>query len=204
VSRLRLEGFAWHGIGPVELALEAGTCVALAGASGAGKTLLLRAIADLDPHGGRAWLDGTPCDGLPAPTWRRRVGMLPSESRWWAARVGDHFPAPLPEPSATALARLGFARDVLGWDVARLSSGERQRLALARLLANRPEVLLLDEPTANLDAENVARVEALVAEERSGAGTAVLWASHGAEQARRVASRLWRIESGRLLEVGAP
>jgi ABC-type multidrug transport system ATPase subunit len=91
-----------------------------------------------------------------APDWRRRVGLLPAESGWWADRVGAHFittndarnPATTPTP---ILARLGFEPDVLDWDVQRLSSGERQRLGLARLLLNRPEVLLLDEATANLD-----------------------------------------------------
>ncbi len=73
-------------------------------------------------------------------------------------------PPALPDPSIIAdwLDKLGFAPDVLGWSVARLSTGERQRLALVRLLAQTPEVLLLDEATANLDPSNGARVESVV------------------------------------------
>lgn len=179
----------------IDLELAPAECVALGGPSGSGKTRLLRAIADLDPHAGRLLLDDRECAGMEAPAWRRRVGLLPPESRWWRPSVGEH----LCGVSATDLARLGFGADVLGWSVERLSSGERQRLALLRLLANRPEVLLLDEPTANLDAENAVRAEALLADYRKTQQAAVLWVTHDRAQARRVASRCLRMEAGRLL-----
>jgi putative ABC transport system ATP-binding protein len=82
--------------------------------------------------------------------------------------------------------------------VARLSSGERQRFALLRLLANRPRVLLLDEPTANLDPDNVIRVEKLVATYMAAEGAGVLWVSHDPLQTTRVARRTLWMEAGRL------
>ena len=86
----------------------------------------------------------------------------------------------------------------MDWSVARLSSGERQRLALLRVLANRPPVLLLDEPTANLDEATTARVEALLKDYRTLHGAGVLWVSHDPQQLRRVADRHLRIADGRL------
>jgi ABC-type iron transport system FetAB ATPase subunit len=179
----------------VDLNVERGECVAVSGPSGSGKTLLLRAIADLDPHEGHIYLDGVECASVPAPAWRARVGLLPAEARWWKDTVGPHFTA----PDVECLEQLGFASEVLDWSVSRLSTGEQQRLAIARLLANRPRVLLLDEPTANLDAENTARVETLILQYRMAHGAAVLWVTHGDEQAYRVASRRLTIHGGRLV-----
>ncbi len=178
----------------VNLQLATGECVALSGASGSGKTLLLRAIADLDPHTGTVALSGRDRGSFPPTEWRRRVGYLPAESQWWGEHVGAHFPA-FDEP---LFATLGFDPDVLEWEVARCSTGERQRLALLRLLANAPQVLLLDEPTASLDPETAARVEAVIAAYRHEHGAGVLWVSHDPDQARRVAGRRFRIAKGRL------
>jgi ABC-type iron transport system FetAB ATPase subunit len=178
---------------PVDLALEAGDTVLLSGPSGAGKSLLLRAIADLDPSGGEVFLAGAPRSGLRATEWRRRVGLLPAESGWWTDRVADHFPADDDGGKAgqrvqRLLSALGFGADVLDWDVTRLSTGERQRLALARLLANGPEALLLDEPTANLDPANRERAEALIMDYRERHGAPLLWVSHDPDQRERLAA----------------
>jgi UDP-glucose/iron transport system ATP-binding protein len=196
VSGLRIENLHYREHGPIDLAIAPAECVSLTGPSGAGKTLLLRAVADLDPHQGRVFLDGTECADVPAPGWRRRVALLPSESQWWDDTVGPHFP----EVDEVWLGMVGFARDVMGWSIARLSSGERQRLALVRALANRPEALLLDEPTANLDAANVGRVETVVAEYRRRAQAAVFWVCHDASLETRVATRHFHIADGRFLE----
>ena len=180
----------------MDLRLQAGECVCLSGPSGSGKTLLLRAIADLDPHQGTAYLEGAACVSMRPYEWRRQVGLLPAESFWWSDRVGDHFPDGDAEPW---LERLGFTPGVMDWNVARLSSGERQRLALARLLVRGPRVLLLDEPTANLDPDNGGRVEGLLADYRRERGAGLLWVSHDPKQIARVADRHMGIRDGRLV-----
>lgn len=85
---------------------------------------------------------------------------------------------------------------MLGWSVSRLSTGER--LALARLIANRPEALLLDEATANLDPLNRDRVEAMVRDYRRERAAAMLWVSHDPEQRRRLGGRGLVIRNARL------
>lgn len=197
MPQLSLHNFQINLLEPIELAVEAGECVTLTGPSGSGKTLLLRAIADLDPHQGEARFNGTAQAQTPPPKWRQAVGFLPAESHWWADRVGNHFP----DIDTALLKKLGFEPECLEWQVSRLSSGERQRLGLARLLSNRPEVLLLDEPTANLDKENGQRVEQLIEQYRQQHQAPVLWVSHDTEQQQRVANRHFHIQQGRLEEM---
>ena len=186
-----------QGLAPCSFEIAAGDCVALVGPSGSGKTLLLRAIADLDPNQGEVALDGAVRGAMPAPGWRRQVAYVPAEAGWWADRVGEHFAdwaaaEPLVE-------RLGLPADCRDWPVQRLSTGERQRLALARALALDPRVLLLDEPTSGLDEAATDAVEALVAE-RLAAGAAALWVSHDRAQAKRVARRRLEIAGGHVSE----
>ena len=76
-----------NGLAPFDLTIEAGECVALTGASGSGKTLVLRALADLDPGAGEVTLDGHSRTAIAAPDWRRRVVYLAAEPGWWADRV---------------------------------------------------------------------------------------------------------------------
>jgi len=195
---LSVRGLSRPGLAPVSFVLETGECLALRGPSGSGKSLLLRAIADLDPNEGTVELDGNSREAMPAPLWRRRVGYLATESGWWADTIGAHFrdwqaAAPLVE-------RLGLPAGCNTWAVARLSTGERQRLALVRLLLNQPRVLLLDEPTSALDETATAAVEALIRERRAE-GAAAIWASHDAEQARRVATRCLAVDQGQVREV---
>ncbi|MDT8384455.1 MAG: ABC transporter ATP-binding protein [Gammaproteobacteria bacterium] len=176
--------------GPYSLHIAPGECASLRGPSGSGKSLLLRAIADLDPHEGQVWLDGVPSSQIPAPRWRQQVTLVPVESQWWFDEVGAHFHG----DASSWLEPLGFGSEALQWQVSRLSSGEKQRLALARALLNRPRVLLLDEPTASLDPETTARVERLVADYRRDTDAAVLWVSHDAQQAARVGDRQLRLD----------
>ncbi len=196
VSRLRIDGVTSFMLQDVHLSLNTGECIAVSGPSGGGKTCLLRVVADLDPCEGEMWLDGVSRDTFPPPSWRRLVGLLSPESAWWDDVVGAHFD----NPDTALLKELGFPANVMDWTVSRLSSGERQRLALVRLLSNRPRVLLLDEPTANLDPANVARVEELISEYRQTTDAAVLWVSHDPHQLARVGSRHLRMVAGRLHE----
>lgn len=189
MATLQLQALQTRHLKPVDLFVDRGECVCLSGPSGSGKSLLLRAIADLDPHGGTVLLDGVPSSRFTPPAWRRAVALLPAQNPWWLPRVGDHFCAGVPPDLQT----LGFDRDVLSWDVERLSSGERQRLALLRLLCNGPRALLLDEPTANLDPGSGRRVEALVDAYRRRSDAAVLWVSHDPDQIERVADRSVRL-----------
>lgn len=181
-------------IGPVTLVVDEGDCLSVSGASGSGKSLLLRAIADLDPHEGQLLLQGEPATDMPANAWRTRIGLLPPESSWWLPQVKDHFHNGMPVP----LDHIGLSGDLLEQPVARLSSGEKQRLALMRLLSNRPQVLLLDEPTANLDPINTGRVEAVIAEYLRAHQAAVIWVSHDPEQVARVANRRYEMCDGNL------
>jgi ABC-type iron transport system FetAB ATPase subunit len=191
---LTLIQFKSRHLEPIDLTLEAGECITLSGPSGSGKTLLLRALADLDPHAGEAQLNEQSQNNISPPEWRQRVGLLPTESHWWQQKVNQHLPAIDP----ALLFDLGFDRECLEWEVTRLSSGERQRLALARLLSNRPEVLLLDEPTANLDAENCQRVEDMLSHYRRETQCGVLWVSHNLEQRKRVSDHSYIINAGKL------
>ncbi len=191
---LEIENLETALIGPVSMRLAAGRIAVLSGPSGAGKSLLLRAIADLDPSRGAVRLGGRARGDMPAPEWRRRVGLVPAESGWWAARVGAHFhPAPDPAP---VLSALGLP-DALGWEVARLSTGERQRLALARALQLAPQVLLLDEPTSALDPTAVEAAEQVI-RDTAAAGTAVLMVSHDPAQRARLGQDFFQIDAGRV------
>jgi phosphate-transporting ATPase len=195
---LSVRGLARPGLQPLSFDLAGGECLAVRGPSGAGKSLLLRALADLDPNEGELSLDGQRREAMPAPHWRRLVTYLPAEPGWWAETVGTHFADwPAAEPLVEALGLPAASRD---WPVSRLSTGERQRLALARALVQQPRVLLLDEPTAGLDEETRTAVEALIAA-RLAEGAAALWVTHDAEQARRLARRCLTVEDGRVTEV---
>lgn len=184
------------GLSDISLSLAAGELVCLSGPSGCGKTLLLRALADLDVSSGQVCLSATERQQIAPMQWRRQVGFLPAESRWWAPLVGDHFA----DGQQATLKQLGFDAEVHGWQVERLSSGERQRLALARLLANRPVVLLLDEPTANLDPHSTQKVEQLVLDYLRESGAACLWVTHDSAQRERIAGRSLQLADGSLHE----
>jgi putative ABC transport system ATP-binding protein len=192
---LRIENLQGEHFGPVSLNVSTHECVALYGPSGSGKSQFLRAITDLDPNQGTIWLNGKPRGEFLPTEWRKRVGLLPAESRWWSDTVGDHFD----EPVDDKLAALGLDERIMAWPVSRLSSGERHRLALLRLLANQPRVLLLDEPTANLDPENTRRVEALVKDYIHHTQGGGVWVSHDFAQIENLANKVIRFENGQLV-----
>jgi ABC-type multidrug transport system ATPase subunit len=156
-----------------------GECLAIEGPSGAGKTRLLRAIADLDPAPGQIFLDGAERYEMPAYAWRKAVRYAAAEPGWWTDTPREAF-ANTPATAARLerlLAAVGLETAVLDRPIATLSTGERQRLALVRALIDEPRVLLLDEPTGALDAEASALVEELLRFQLL-AGRRMLLASH--------------------------
>lgn len=187
-------------IGPIDLTVEAGARVVLRGPSGAGKSLLLRAIADLDPNEGEVSLSGQDRDAMEAPGWRARVMYVPASPGWWADTVRPHFEGLSMATVKDILHRLSLESTALDWQTANLSTGERQRLALARAVARNPDVLLLDEPTSGLDPDNVTRAEKLIAE-LSEQGKAIVFVSHDPAQAARLATRHVELKDGKLSEV---
>ncbi len=193
---LRLEHFRVAQLEAFDLCTE-NEIVCLSGPSGSGKTLLLRAIADLIEHGGEAWLDDMACSRISPVKWRSLVGYLPAESAWWYDSVGEHFI----NRQSPYLEALNMPADSLNWQVSRCSSGERQRLALARLLQNQPRALLLDEATASLDPVSVQAVETLIKEYVQQNQATVIWVSHDAAQAKRVRQRQLEIQGNRVIEV---
>jgi ABC-type iron transport system FetAB ATPase subunit len=193
--RLALKAVRSARLAAVDLALAPGECAAVMGPSGSGKSLLLRQVADLDPGEGEVELDGAPRSGMAGYEWRRQVIYCQAEAGWWEERVAAHF-----DDAAAAVGlveRLGLAPEKLQALVRELSTGERQRLGLARALVKRPRALLLDEPTAALDPDATARVETEVRRYLDEGGAALL-VTHSEEQARRLCRRAWRMRQGKL------
>ncbi|WP_291381577.1 MULTISPECIES: ATP-binding cassette domain-containing protein [Achromobacter] len=192
---LRLRGLYSERLAPVSLDLAAGECAAVVGASGSGKSLLLRQIADLDPGHGEAELDGRRRSAMRGFEWRRLVVYCQAEAGWWDDHVSAHY---ADRASAIAImARLGLAEVKFDALVHELSTGERQRMGLVRALMQNPRVLLLDEPTAALDQEATALVEAELSRVLA-AGAGILLVTHSAEQAERLARRRWRMTQGHM------
>ena len=190
--RLQVEQLRSALAGPFQFSLNAGECLAISGASGSGKSLLLRMICDLDPASGDVLLDGVSRASMGGPAWRAKVVYQPAEAGWWDATPASHFK---PEQMARVhalLPRLGLSAALLDKEVRLLSTGERQRMALIRSLACAPQVLLLDEPTAALDPESTAAVEQLL-QELLAEGLALVLVTHSEAQAQLLGSRRLRM-----------
>ncbi len=188
--------------GPYTFYVESGECVGLAGRSGIGKTQLFRAITDLIPSQGEILLKGVPSSAFTPTQWRTQVTMVPADSSWWYDRVAEHFSiSDQTPPLRESCMRLGLDPQILEWQVSRLSTGERQRMALLRVLQNRPTVLLLDEPSSGLDAYHTGLFEAFVEDYRQRNKPAIVWVSHDPEQLKRVAHREYRMEKNGLYKL---
>jgi tungstate transport system ATP-binding protein len=186
-----------------------GETVAVVGPSGSGKSTLLRLLQFLErPGSGTITFEGRPVEGDPPLAVRRRVSTVFQRPVMLARSVRDNIAFGLRIRRAGTDGRITRLLESL--DLASLanasarslSGGEIQRVAIARALALDPDVILLDEPTANLDPRNVRLVEDLVRERRR-TGVTVVLATHQIFQARRLADRTALLLDGRLVESGA-
>ena len=166
--------------GPVSFALEGGTSLVVQGASGSGKSRFLRAIADLDPSRGEVSLEGILCSQTEGYQWRRMVRFVAAEAAWWHATARAHFEEP--DELGAALDALNLTEELLDAPIDELSTGERQRLAFLRSIADKPKVLLLDEPTGALDTASTAKMEALFQAELQR-GAIIIMVTHDERQA---------------------
>ena len=192
-----------------ELAIHGGEIFALVGPSGAGKSTLLRLLKFLElPRAGRLSFAGQLVTAsLPLVEKRRVVAVFQKPgllNRTVSANIGYGLGlrgrALAPALLHTWLERLGLTQ-VAHQSAHQLSAGEAQRVALARALVLEPDVLLLDEPTANLDPYNVGLIETIVREEQARTGMTVVLVTHNVFQARRLAHRVGLLLDGRLVEV---
>jgi phosphate transport system ATP-binding protein len=227
LERMRTEGLsiaygAKLAVNQVSLTVRQGEVLALIGPSGCGKTTLLRSLnrlVELTPtatRGGRILLDGIDVDGFDVTQLRRRVGMLFQQPNPFPMSIFDNVAYGLrqrgskkpsrkelePEVSE-ALHRAGLfeeVKDNLDHPALALSGGQQQRLCIARSLAVRPEVLLLDEPCSALDPISTQTIEETIVALRSE--VAIVIVTHNLQQAQRVADHVAFMYLGDLIEYG--
>ena len=202
----------------VSFTAQGGELLSILGPNGVGKSTLFRCILDtLRDYSGRISIDGEDLRNMAPRELAKRVAYIPQSSypafnysvldmvlMGTSVRAGAFSP-PRPREEAVALDaldRLGIA-DFAGRDYTRISGGERQLVLIARALAQRAPVLLMDEPTANLDYGNQIRVLTCIrnlAEE----GYAVVQTTHNPEQAYQFSHRILAMKDGAALAFGAP
>jgi putative ABC transport system ATP-binding protein len=194
----------------VSLTLEPGEFVVLSGPSGSGKTSLLSLIGDLDrPTSGRVEVEGKPVEDWQAGRLHREVigfvfqhhhllAHLPARMNVEIPLIGNGLSRADRHERAIQLLQsvgLGHRLESLG---AHLSGGERQRVAVARALANDPQLLLADEPTGSLDSDDTQRVLDLLEELRARYGMTLMMVTYDEEIGRRADRRLY-MRDGRLV-----
>jgi sulfonate transport system ATP-binding protein len=175
----------------LNLRIERGEFVVLLGESGCGKTTLLRALAGLDPiDAGRIV-----APRRPAVVFQEHR-LLPWDSLWRNVSLGLQAPDAR-QRAAAALSEVGLAKRLDDWP-RNLSGGQAQRVALARALVQEPELLLLDEPFAALDALTRIRMHALVRELVAAHRPGVLLVTHDVDEAIALADRILVMRDGRI------
>ena len=192
------------------LTLSAGEIFAIVGPSGAGKTTLLRLLNLLEtPTEGTLTFEGQLISPEPPLALSRRVTTVFQRPILLNRSVRENVAYGLRLRRLAAdgkvtevLERVGLA-ELANASARKLSGGEMQRAALARALVLEPDVLLLDEPTANLDPYNAGLIESIVREQNQDRGTTVVLVTHNVFQARRLAQRVGLLLNGKLVEVAA-
>ncbi len=197
----------------VDLTVHEGETLCILGGSGAGKSVLLRTLVRLhEPTSGRVMLDGRPVSELEPSVLRRRVNLVQQSPAMLEGTVEENLRFGLAlagVPAGEAEGRVSAALEAaalepsfLGRRAERLSGGERQRVAIARAHALRPEVLLLDEPTAALDPRRTRDVERAVLRLSDDPAFTLVVVTHDVEQAARLGDRTVLLRLGRVVAEG--
>jgi iron(III) transport system ATP-binding protein len=201
----------------VSLTVEPGEFVAILGPSGCGKTTLLRMIAGFDrPDSGTIRMGDRvlAAPGVHVPAEERRMGIVfQSYALWPHMNVGENVGYALrvqKVPAAEREKRIRSALETVGLSAYRdrnpgsLSGGQRQRVALARCLAMEPQLVLLDEPLANLDVHLRAAMEEEFAAFHKRTGTAMFYITHDQAEAMALADRIAVMDQGQILQCDKP
>ena len=186
---------------------KAGRVYSVLGPSGAGKSSLLRLLNRLDePTAGEVVFDGQDYRELPPCDLRRQIGYLFQIPYLFDGTIGDNLRLAdselTDEQIKNQLQTVSLKSLNADYDVGNLSVGEKQRVALARLLATHPKVVLLDEPTAALDPAHTDKIESLIQHIAEEHRLAVIFVSHDPNQARRLGGDGLLMVAGRLVEHG--
>lgn len=170
---------------PLNLVLNSGDICMLFGVSGVGKSQFLKSLADLIEHQGKVKLNQQNQQSTEPCQWRAKVMYFAAETAWWEDSIAAHFESKL---STSECEQLGLDEVMLQKSPDNLSSGEKQRFALLRGLQYSPQVLLLDEITANLDHASKLKVEAFLKNYQANNQSIIIWISHDSEQIQRLAT----------------
>ncbi|KAF3327444.1 protein STAR1-like protein [Carex littledalei] len=194
----------------VSLDVPAGVIMGIIGPSGSGKSTLLRALNRLwEPSPGSVFLDGEDICRLDVLSLRRKVGMLFQLPAMFDGTVADNVKfgphlrgKKLTDAEVLKLLSLSDLDPSLAYRPAsELSVGQAQRVALARTLANNPEVLLLDEPTSALDPISTQNIEEAIVRLKKNQGLTTIMVSHSVKQIQRIADIVCLLVDGELVEV---
>ncbi len=194
----------------INLVIWRGEIFALMGPSGAGKTTLLRIMNLFEkPKHGELIFEGVPLNGRNINV-RRRMSLLFQNPAVFSTSVFNNVAYGLKirkvdqntiEEKVRNALNLVDLEDKAQQKARTLSGGEAQRMAFARAIVYDPDLLLLDEPTANLDPANVAKIEELINRTREERGTTIVIATHNIPQVKRIVDRVGILLNGELIEV---